>query len=107
MLTLACAALAGIAAAAPTAAPAVKQIMTLPNGVWAENLHVRPNGLILGSIATSPEIYQFNPFSGNNDYRIFHKFPGYTSCWSIDEVQPDVYYVSTGNFTFPSMSYVL
>lgn len=75
----------------------VEVIHEFPPGIWCENIAVRHNGQILTTITTTPEIYQVDPRK-ERDPILLHSFPA-TSLTGIAELQPDVFYVATGNFS--------
>lgn len=73
----------------------VEVIYEFPPGTFLENIAVRRNGQILTTVATAPEIYQVDP-SGKRDPILLYSFPA-TTVTGIVELQPDVFYVATGN----------
>lgn len=76
----------------------VEVIYEFPPGTWLENIAVRPNGQILTTVLTAPEIYQVDPCKERAPILV-HSFPE-TSVFGIVELDPDVFYVSTGNISF-------
>ncbi|KAM0803135.1 hypothetical protein BDR22DRAFT_802064 [Usnea florida] len=89
------------ACASPVASsphPTVTDIWNFSPGTWVENLAVRSNGQILVTLASAPEIYQVDP-TLKQPATLVHTFPGYLACLGITELQQDVFYVITGNFS--------
>ena len=76
----------------------VTDIWNFSPGTWVENLAVRSNGQILVTLASAPEIYQVDP-TLKQPATLVHTFPGYLACLGITELQQDVFYVVTGNFS--------
>ena len=68
-----------------------------------ENLAVRSNGKVLGTVAVPvPQLWEFDPFNATAPVLV-EEFPGVTGCLGITELGEDVFYVATGNFTlYPS-----
>jgi hypothetical protein len=83
---------ASIPRQAPT--PAVTTIFRFPNGTFAENLAVRPNGKILVTLMTTAELWEVDPETKNGS-RLF-KFP-MSSASGITEYAPDLYAVLVGS----------
>ena len=76
----------------------VKVVHEFPKGTWVENLAVRKNDQILGTlIAPAAELYQVDPLSLYEPVLI-HKFPT-SSLFGIVEVEDDVFYVAAGDFS--------
>ena len=61
-----------------------------------ENLAVRSNGQILVTSTANPLLYQYDPTSVNAP-ALVTVFPDTTSALGITELQPDLFYVTTGN----------
>ena len=78
--------------------PTVTDIWDFSPGTWVENLAVRSNGQILVTLASTPEIYQVDP-TLEQPATLVHAFPGYLACLGITELQQDLFYVITGNFS--------
>ena len=74
-------------------------IYQFPNGTWVENLAVRPDGSILTTIVTSPELYLIQPSSANPNPKLVHHFDGSTSLLGITETAPNAYQVVVANRT--------
>ncbi|MCJ1247043.1 hypothetical protein MMC30_004254 [Trapelia coarctata] len=68
------------------------------NGNQAENIRPRSSGQLLVTINSAAELYQINPFA-NQSGGLVHRFDGYTSLFGIVELQPDLFYVTAGNYT--------
>jgi len=73
-------------------------IYLFSDGLQAENIKPRASGQLLVTVNTAPELYQINPFA-NQTGGLVHRFEGYTSLFGILELQPDIFYVTVGNFT--------
>ena len=61
-----------------------------------ENLAIRSNGQILVTSTANPLLYQYDPASVNAPVLVT-VFPDTTSALGITELQPDLFYVATGN----------
>jgi len=85
--------------AVPVNSPStVHGIWNFPNGTWVENLAVRSNGQILVTLLNTPRIYQVDP-TLKHPAALVHTFSSYLGCLGIAELQPDVFYVVTSNFS--------
>ncbi|KIW32535.1 uncharacterized protein PV07_04068 [Cladophialophora immunda] len=88
-------------AAAQTTAPneyTVQKIAALDNFL-VENLAVRGNGKILVTTsAPAATLWEIDPQSSLNA-TLITQFPGVSGSYGITELQPDVFYVTTGNFS--------
>ena len=83
-----------------TAGPLSKRLVhQFPNGTWIENLVIRPNGFILATQATAPNLYVVNPFTGAAD--LLYTFPDAEGLSGITQVGEDVFYVAVGNSSIP------
>ena len=56
-----------------------------------ENLAVRQSGEVLATVATYPELYQVNPFTGETV--LAATIPGVNGTLDVVEVEKDVFYV--------------
>lgn len=83
--------------AAPPPIPATP-FYIFPNGGQAENIKPRLSGQLLVTINSAAELYQINPLV-NQSGGLVHRFDGYTSLFGIVELQPDIFYVTAGNYT--------
>jgi len=81
-----------------------KVIYQFPNPTWIENIAVRPNGLLLLNLATSPDMYMLDPET--QAARLIYTFPNALSVSGITEVSPDVFAVAVGNFSIATGSSV-
>ncbi|KAL9614944.1 MAG: hypothetical protein Q9167_000586 [Letrouitia subvulpina] len=72
-------------------------IYEFPNGTFVENLAVRPDGSILTTLTTSPDLYLIQPSSANPNPQLIHRFVGSTSALGIIEVSPDTFQVGVTN----------
>lgn len=75
----------------------VDLIYEFPPGIWCENLAIRSNGQILVTVTTAPVLYQVDPRKERAAI-LLYSFPA-TSLSGIVELEPDVFYVATGNST--------
>ena len=60
---------------------------------------MRPDGSILTTIATAPELYLIQPSFSNPNLQLLHRFDKSTSVTGITEVSPDSFQVPTTNTT--------
>jgi hypothetical protein len=81
-----------------------KAIYQFPNSTWIENIGVRPNGLLLLNLVTSPDMYMLDPET--QAARLIYTFPDALSVLGIAEVSPDVFTVVVGNFSLVTVSSV-
>lgn len=85
--------------------PQATDIYHFPNGSWVENLAIRSNGGILASFAIQPQIAYLDPSQPGAAPKTIATFPApATGTLGITELQPDVFYVATNNFSFTSLS---
>jgi len=83
--------------------PSALRIASLP-GNLVENLAVRANGQILVTSSTpSPNLWQIDPLQIRKPLLIT-TFPETNGTFGITEVQPDVFYVATGNIIFDGVT---
>ncbi|MCJ1376643.1 hypothetical protein MMC20_007886 [Loxospora ochrophaea] len=80
----------------------ISTIYEFPLGTWVENLAIRSNGLILATIFSTPELYQIDP--STSSATLLASFPGVTGLRGIAELEPDVFYVAGGNFSFANLT---
>lgn len=55
----------------------LREVHQFPNGTWLENIAVRPNGNILVSVASRPELWEVTPLAqspGNSQAQLIHRF---------------------------------
>jgi hypothetical protein len=69
-----------------------------PDPTWAENIAVRETGELLVTILSTPDLYLINPLAASSP-TLLHNFAPYSALLGITEVQPDHFYVVTGNAT--------
>ncbi|KAH0837182.1 hypothetical protein AYO21_08161 [Fonsecaea monophora] len=82
----------------PSTEYTVQHIAALDNFL-VENLAVRANGKILVTTsAPAATLWQIDPESSLNA-TLVTRFPGVSGSYGITELQPDVFYVTTGNFS--------
>ena len=77
-------------------------IYQFPNGTFVENLAVRPDGSILLSFITAPELYLLQPSSTKPDPRLLYRFDNATSTLGITEVSRDTFIVAVTNISGPA-----
>ena len=70
------------------------QIYQFPNGTFVENLAVRPDGSILTSFITAPELYLLQPSSTKPDPQLLYRFGNASSTLGITEVSRDTFIVA-------------
>jgi hypothetical protein len=69
------------------------------DSLLAENLAVRKNGQVLiTTSAPAATLWQIDPFTARNASLAF-QFPGVSGSYGITELQIDLFYVTTGNFS--------
>jgi hypothetical protein len=91
-------ALATAAQIPPSNEYSVQRVATLENFL-VENLAVRANGKILVTTsAPAATLWQIDPSSSGNA-TLVTRFPGVSGSYGITELQPDLFYVTTGNFS--------
>lgn len=73
-----------------------RTIYQFPNNTYVENLAVRPNGQILVSVLTSPQLWLIDPELPGRAVLV-HEFPSVLGLSAIVEYQPDVFAVAGGN----------
>lgn len=81
-----------------TALSSVAVIHQFPDNTWIENLAIRPNGHVLVTTLTSPDLYLIDPFHAGRSVLV-HSFPDHLCLLGIAELQPDVFYVIAGNYS--------
>ena len=97
-----------LSAPAPAASPAshssaIHDIYQFPNkGTWIENLAVRANGQIMITRLDTPVVQQVNPFTPGQEPTTIYTFPAALGTYGITELEPDVFVVTTGNFSLTS-----
>lgn len=79
-------------------------VYEFPNNTWVENLAVRPNGSLLLTIITSPDLYLINPLDLDPKPQLIHHFSSSTWLTGITETDPNTYYVIGANATFQTLS---
>lgn len=78
----------------------IQQFYEFPNNTCLENLVVRPDGSILTTLTTAPEIYLVQPSVQNPRPALVHTFTDTTSVLGIsEETVADSYQVATVNLT--------
>ena len=77
-------------------------VYQFPNGTFVENLAVRPDGSILLSFITAPELYLLQPSSTKPDPQLLYRFDNATATLGITEVSRDTFIVAATNITGPA-----
>lgn len=75
-----------------------------PHGSWIENLAVRSDGDLLLDVMSAPNLYLLNPREENPQPQLLYTFPDALGLLGITEMQHDVYYVITGNYSLTTGS---
>jgi hypothetical protein len=70
-----------------------------PKGAWIENLAVRPDGDLLLDIMSTPDLYLLNPRAKDPQPQHIHTFPNPFGLLGVTEMQHDIFYIITGNFS--------
>lgn len=78
--------------------PSVRTIYEFPNETWIENIAVRPNGLLLTTLITVPELWEIDPFTSKA--QLVHRFNTATSVFGIAEIECDLFAVAVGNWSY-------
>lgn len=76
-----------------------------PKGSWIENLAVRSDGDLLLDTMSTPSLYLLDPRANQPEPRLLYTFPEALGVLGITEMQPDVFYAITGNFSLTTGSY--
>ena len=102
MLTTVALLLSAILTVQAHAAYPIRELYQFPNNTFThiENIAVRPNGQLLLTLITAPEVFLFNTLDKNPSPKLLHKFPHATSLTGIAETAPDVFAVVAGNYTY-------
>lgn len=79
-------------------------VYQFPNDTWVENLAVRPNGSLLLTISTSPDLYLIHPLDSDPKPRLIHHFSSSSWLAGITETDPNTYYVVGANATYQTLS---
>lgn len=74
-------------------------VYEFPNQTWIENLAVRSNGQLLLDVLTSPDLYLLDPNVENSEPALLYTFPGTLALFGIAELQHDIFYVISGNYS--------
>lgn len=69
-----------------------------------ENLSVRPNGQLVLTVTSAPEIWTLDPSAGNSTPHLVYTFPNATGTAGIAQVSPDVYAVVTGIYNVTTLT---
>ena len=76
----------------------VRTIYQYPLGIWVENIAVRPNGNLLVSTISLPDVYLLDPLRPNISVAA-HTFSSASGTLGIAEISHDAFAVITGNFS--------
>jgi hypothetical protein len=80
-------------------ASSIRPIVQFPNDTWIENIHVRSNGKLLVTTLNEPVLYQIDPVAQNSIPEVVATFSNAISVLGIEEVEDEVFAVTTGNFS--------
>lgn len=78
------------------------QLYQFPNGTFVENLAIRPDGSILLSFITAPELYLLQPSSTNPDPQLLYRFDNATSTLGITEIARGTFIVAVITISGPA-----
>jgi len=73
-------------------------LFEFPNPTWLENFAIRPNGQLVITLISHPEIYIYDPITPGPPTKLF-TIPGYLALLGIVEFTPDIFYFVAGNFS--------
>jgi hypothetical protein len=76
--------------------PNLRSLSQLPNESWIENIAIRPNGQLLVTDFSTPNLYQIDSVSGTSV--LVGQFPNALGLLGITELQQDVFAVAKGIF---------
>jgi hypothetical protein len=79
--------------------PTIRPLVQFPNLTWVENIAVRPNGKLLVTLFTSPDLYQIDPFAKPPSPQLVATFPSALGILGITEIADDVWAITKGNFS--------
>jgi hypothetical protein len=97
-------ALPQISSDSPTLPLPSRVLYQFPKGSWIENLAVRSDGDLLLDLMSTPNLYLLNPRAENSEPQLLHTFPDSLGLLGITEMQHDIFYVITGNFSLTTGS---
>ncbi|RDW89772.1 hypothetical protein BP6252_01804 [Coleophoma cylindrospora] len=76
-----------------------RTVYQFPNPTWIENLAVRSNGQLLLNVLSTPDLYLLDPLVEDSDPYLLYTFPDTLGLLGITEMQDDVFYILSGNFS--------
>lgn len=77
----------------------IRQLGEFPNVTWIENIAIRPNGQLLVTLFTSPDLYQIDPFQQRPTPVLVAQFPDALGILGIAEIEEDVFAITKANFS--------
>ena len=84
---------------------AIEIVHQFPPGTWLENLAIRPNGNILTTALSSPELFEVDN-RGKDPIKLVHTFANETGCTGITQMGRETFYVIAGNFSLSNFTSV-
>ncbi|KIM76937.1 hypothetical protein PILCRDRAFT_825950 [Piloderma croceum F 1598] len=93
--------------------PTTQIVYQFPNETWLENIAIRQTGQLLVTVLSAPELWQvtLDPKSSQHALNantskplasatLVHRIPDVTGLLGIVEMQPDMFYVVAGNYSY-------
>ncbi|KAL8698279.1 MAG: hypothetical protein Q9201_006666 [Fulgogasparrea decipioides] len=84
---------------APARASALSVVYQFQDGTQLENLASRSNGYLVLSAVSTPKVYGLDPRARIPRAKLLYTFPEATSLTGIIEAAPDLFVVTTGNYS--------
>lgn len=92
----------------PTGSPNLplpsRVLYQFPKGSWIENLAVRSDGDLLLDVMSTPSLYLLDPRAKTPQPQLLYTFPDTLGVLGITELQHDVFYIITGNYSLTTGS---
>ena len=76
-----------------------RTIYQFPKPTWVENILALRNGSLLVSLLNRPELHMIHPFNTPPTSSLVYTFPETNAVSGITELEPDVFSVTTTNFS--------
>ncbi|RDW69884.1 hypothetical protein BP5796_08281 [Coleophoma crateriformis] len=76
-----------------------RTVYQFSNPSWIENLAVRSNGQLLLNVLSTPDLYLLDPMAEYSEPYLLYRFPNSLGLLGITEMQEDVFYILSGNFS--------
>ena len=80
-----------------TALAPTRLLHQFPNDTYLENIAVRPNGSLLVTAGTAPDLYLLNPSNPSPQPILVHRFTDALGTFGITETTPDTFYLIVSN----------